>query len=109
MAEITSTLKDIARGKEVRSKIHIGLNIFASQDHPYRGIHVRKWNLREGELTPGFGVFLSPKAWESLCDLDKVLNDIIPQLKDITPCYMSHDNQMSAFECCVCNPNKNFL
>ena len=86
---------------------HLGGNIYVTVDNSEkmdRCVNFRHYgSLEQRSATPG--VSLTFEQYDKLKDVARVIPDLIPEMKDVIPCYMSHQNVMDELYCAECNPN----
>jgi hypothetical protein len=111
LGEVASTLEHVCNDKDAHFKKHLGKNIYVSVDAPYRGVSLRRWFLKPGDVNmdlklPGKGVFLNSHEFDRLQTIDReIIDRIIPELKSVTSCLDNHQGQMSYLKCPFCNPD----
>ena len=93
-------------------KEHIGGNVYAqvSKNFPNR-VDLRQYFLPDGMVEPiptKRGISLVYDEWEDMIACREDLQNICPQLKDLTPCFMNEDHQaqLGMLRCPECNPNQ---
>ena len=98
--EIDAAFQDIMSGKEnVKYTCHLGDNFKVYLRDPYWVLHISRWIDNKKEQ----GISLKRKEWKIIRQFLKKQD--LPQFDNYTPCYYSHDNQMSSLTCKTCNPN----
>ena len=108
MDDLTQSLESVCLGEEVNLKIHLGANVFASVQSPYRCVNIRHWfKDAKNVKRPGNGVALSPPLWRNLLKEDAKVDCVIPELKNTPRCYEQgdHQNQIGWITCYECNPD----
>lgn len=105
---LSDALWQVVEGKDVDLKIHLGANIYASVQTPYRCVNIREWFKDEnGVKRPGHGVALNTWQWETFVAYDKQLDRVVPELKDTVRCMDANDhyNIPNALQCRECFPD----
>ena len=108
-----SVMKEVQKlvaEEEVKLFLHIGGNVHVSVNSGILAVDMRRWWLPEdaGTLKPTRkGISLRLFEWERLMKYIPIINEAIPELSSVVPCYLrrDHDNQESAMECRECNGN----
>jgi hypothetical protein len=108
MEDLTQSLDSVCLGEEVSEKIHLGSNVYASVQSPYRGVNLRQWFKDSKNVKrPGNGIILSPPIWQNLLNEDAKVDSRLPELKHTERCYeqSDHQNGMGWMLCSECNPD----
>jgi hypothetical protein len=108
LEELSKALNEVCQGKEIQLKIHLGDDMYASVQSPYRCVNLRQWfNDAQGVLRPGKGVALNVPVWDKFLLVNADLHDRITELKDTVPCNCQddHPNQLGMLRCAECNPD----
>jgi hypothetical protein len=106
---IDQHLQRLIKDEDVSYELHLGGNVYVSLQSPLRIIDIRQRFLDSaGVLRPTRrGVALRVKQWEQLKGLFLRLEQLLPEIVDMIPCFLSpdHQNQQGALMCPECNPN----
>jgi hypothetical protein len=108
LKELSNSLKDVCLGRNVNLKIHLGANMFASVQSPYRCVNLRQWfQDTNGVNRPGNGVSLTVALWDKFLLADAGLYSILPELNNTLRCMeeADHGNQLGFLKCSECNPD----
>jgi hypothetical protein len=108
LEELSKSLNEVCQGKEIYLKIHLGSNMYASVQSPYRCVNLRQWcKDAQGVLRPGNGVALNVRVWDKFLLVNADLHDRVTELKDTIPCICEddHANQLGFLKCSECNPH----
>ena len=86
---------------------HLGGNVYVKAQSPKEMIDFRQyWFDMDQQLHPTpQGIVLNFEQYEKLKDADKAIPDLIPEVKNMLPCYMTHQNIEGAIFCSECHPN----
>ena len=89
---------------------HIGGNVYVTVKSPYWVVDIRHyWMPSNGKkVLPGAkGVSLKLDEWGKLTACFKDLEEVLPEARDVVPCYAQddHQNQLGYLFCGECNPN----
>lgn len=90
---------------------HLGANVFVSarQDNPC--VDIRQYWKPSNYTTivpTKRGLCLRPTEFKALQSYISDIEKLLPELKDVIPCYMrdDHSNQLGMMSCKNCNPNE---
>lgn len=90
---------------------HLGANVFVSarQDNPC--VDIRQYWKPSNYITivpTKRGLCLRPTEFKALQSYISDIEKLLPELKDVIPCYMrdDHFNQLGMMSCKNCNPNE---
>ena len=85
--------------------VHLGANVFVTAECPVLHLDIRHYYWMNDKRYPSsHGVSLDFDQYQKLKDVDRVLPDIVPDLKKTLPCQSTHQNVDSAIYCSECNP-----
>ena len=88
---------------------HLGGNLYITVDNSEKieqCVNFRYYGSMEQKQRPTRqGISLTFEQYEKLKEVAKVIPDLIPEMKDVLPCYLSHQNVMDGLYCGECNPN----
>ena len=107
LEKLSNDLNAVCLGKNMNSKIHLGANMFASVQSPYRCVNLRQWfQDKNGVNRPGNGVSLTVPMWDKFLLADAGLYTVLPRLNNTLRCMeeADHSNQLGFLKCSECNP-----
>ena len=85
--------------------VHPGANVFVTAESPVLHLNIRHYYWMNDKRHPSsHGVALDFDQYQKLKDVDRVVPDIVPDLKKTLPCQLTHQNVDSAMYCSECNP-----
>ena len=98
-------------GKEVHFKHHLGRNNFVQVNSGFKVVDIRQFWLPEhtDQVQPTRkGIALKFDEFDTLIKLKAEIEQVIPELDQMQPCWMSDDhmNQEGLMNCRECNPNQ---
>jgi len=88
-------------------KAHIGAGIFATVGGDYHGVNLRRHWVPEGkreDVPTKNGIYLPTAQWSALKLKLAELLASHPELRGVTECINTHDNQLEMIECRECMP-----
>ena len=106
--QLSKALDEVCQAKDVQLKIHLGANMYASVQAPYRCVNLRQWfKDAQGVLRPGKGVALTIPVWDKFLLVNDDLHERVTELEDAVPCKLQDDhiNQLGRLRCGECNPD----
>lgn len=106
--DILQAIHDIKQGdRQAKFSTHVGGGLHVKVNPRYKCVDLRHYFCAEedGQMYPTKrGIILT---FDQFAKLEAAHEQILlahPEVEDIQPCYMSHDNQMAYVECKECNP-----
>ena len=109
MEYITEALDDVMRAKEdVYTRLHIGGNVYIQVKSPYMGVDLREWYAPKGCTDPmglkpcgvDRGLFFKYSEWLALYELNKTIENYVPELTDVICCRDSDSHRFSGWIKC---------
>ena len=107
--DIMNAVQRLVADEEVKMMEHLGGNIHVSINSGIYAVDLRQWWLPQDcdSVKPtrkGIGLRLT--EWETLMKQIDIINQSIPELSTVVPCYLQddHNNQEGALQCVECNP-----
>ena len=108
LEQLSKALGEVCQSKDVQLKVHLGANMYASVQAPYRCVNLRQWYKdAQGVLRPGKGVALKISVWDKFLSINEDMHKRISELEDAVPCELQDDHitQMGRMRCAECNPD----
>ena len=106
--EIQQAVVDHKDGKEIHLKHHLGRNNFVQVNSGFQVVDLRQWWLPadKDQVQPTKkGIALKFDEFETLMKLKAEIEQVIPELDQMQPCWINHHNQESFLSCAECNPD----
>ena len=109
--DIQIAVTEHSAGKEVHFKHHLGRNNFVQINSGFKVVDLRQFWLPDGtdRIQPTRkGIALKFDEFDTLVKLKPEIEQVMPELEHIQPCWMSDDhmNQEGLMNCRECNPNQ---
>ena len=102
---ISDALQQVKNGEKVDFQLHIGNKDFVCVNSDYPCINIRQFWFPPDKTTlqaSKKGITLYPREWETLKELVPKVQEEIPELQTIIPCYQTHENQEGMWTCSEC-------
>ena len=85
---------------------HLGGNVYVTAESPALSLDIRYYCWMDGKRHPTpQGVSLDFEQYEKLKEVDRVLPDLVSDLKKTLPCEFNHPTVEGALYCSECSPN----
>ena len=113
LQDIEKAVTDHKTAKMVQFRYHLGRNRYVQVNSGFKVVDLRVFWLPEGksDVQPTRrGISLKFEEFDSLVKLKAEIEQVIPELNTIQPCWMGSDhmNQLGALSCSECNPNDHY-
>ena len=98
----------IQNDADVYYRKHLGGNWYVSITQWFPCVNIRKYWTPEGatEITPTRkGVILSFSEFGKFSEAISELDEALPELEVLVPCYLEHQTQLAGLRCSECNPD----
>ena len=106
---IATIMTSIENKEEASERIFIGGRLQVEMKSPYHCVDLREWYVDEqdGAFKPTRkGISLKFRQWRKLCTYAGQIQQLVPEIQHLLPCYMDtdHQNQLGMLACSECNP-----
>jgi hypothetical protein len=108
MEELTHSLDCVCLGVETKTRVHLGSNMFATVQSPYRCVNINQWDkVSKTVKRRSFGICLNAQMWQNFLKEDAKVDSLIPDLKTTVICQNRDDHQQiwGATLCSECHPD----
>jgi hypothetical protein len=111
--DLQTAVDEHKNGKDIHFNYHLGRNNFVQVNSGFQVVDLRQFWLPEGtdRVQPTRkGIALKFDEFDILVKLKPEIEQVIPELDQMQPCWMSddHRNQEGLMNCRECNPNQNW-
>jgi hypothetical protein len=94
---IDDAVHNLEHNRYTSLDVHLGANVFVTAESPALHLDIRHYYWMNGKRhLSSHGVSLDFDQYQKLKDVDRVLPDIVPDLKKTLPCQLTHQNVDSA-------------